>query len=1247
MTETYLKDSAYEKIFALDSLVYNADGQEIVDINGFAMFALNCVTANYVNRHIDIYPMLRVIEKQLMKQADSVQEKVLIQLSDYYGNLGLYRRAFETLELKPRPTDSLLRQRINLADFLKISESYANSKLTNDKGAYVNDKGAIIGRLCDLLIAQPLNGWYEEFDVKRAAYSSLEPMSTATKPENALRSATNNPIFSFLTRNSWVAPDTNNLFWEPGSFSRVAIEPRSKSQFIQLVQEARNNDSSSNRVNSAAIRALIDASYALDEDGLVAADVAVFNSLLYENTLVLSLYDESAYVVFIIKITPGNDVQLYGKRAYDIETMQLVSATGTSQIHLLITSRSGSGGFLDVELIDIDQVNTIFSSLELYHGGFTMLDLDADNALEIITTYATGERIVDCNQCPSPYISEIFDFDARAGKYLMVTKDTSGSELLAHTFSNMFGMGPLMIRSISKSLQGPNVYVLAEKVKQKGRGPATKDEIEALNRAYRSEFDILQETNDFVHAAALGKNMLNLFKQQYISTDTYPIFYLEVFEDLLRSLMSAGEFTQFHQVEEDQYYHRMIDTNSHSSAYNLNLKGIVYLHQGQYGNAYDCLLKSYLLKSDINPAGAGNLALYYSLVSDTISYYKYSLEAVNKAVESEINVAINLLHVAKSGVGKLDETEQLDYLIRAIKYARGSTKGEQVMSILQAAAQIAVNYNLPELGLKLLHQAIEFTTSIDWDQEGAYIMLLYSRCLEKMNKYKEATYTYKTTAKLAKGISKEAYITSCHELSKIYYNDKYPAEAFYYSQLAFDSVNSFRKTINELNHKFSFLVDKKEVVEWHFKLLLQKSQQPAGIFNALELWKMRSFVDAYKDKGIYKNIASEGQNHQIADQLQGLLNPSDLLIDFSINKKFSFAITMTRKDMHVSTLNVGSEEIRKLVNAVRQSMDVNNSESLEFIRDDKVNTTLRTSLASLYAALFGPVEIPPEIKRIIILPDESLYGIPWSALVIKEDGRFFLEKYEYSIFPSAAIAYSVLTHLPKPSASKSAVILACLNEITNADVQEAMPVLKTSFPNISFGKLSSGENEAKKVGESLKEQGHKINYLLDRYTMQTFKTSDPVKIATRGNLINEIRSANILHCITHGIFNLNDPMHSCLFVEFDNGNRTIKPKDLIDSDLSNLSMVSLSACQTGINNLMPGSEPIGFLRSFLGAGTSQILLTEWEVDDKTISSLFENFYKKIGEKEASTALNEAKLAIKRKYNHPYYWAGVTLYGSPH
>src|SRR5690348_10698598 len=46
LTRTLLKDSAFDRVFPLDSFIYQSAGAEIADINEFMGFSMDCVAAS-------------------------------------------------------------------------------------------------------------------------------------------------------------------------------------------------------------------------------------------------------------------------------------------------------------------------------------------------------------------------------------------------------------------------------------------------------------------------------------------------------------------------------------------------------------------------------------------------------------------------------------------------------------------------------------------------------------------------------------------------------------------------------------------------------------------------------------------------------------------------------------------------------------------------------------------------------------------------------------------------------------------------------------------------------------------------------------------------------------------------------------------------------------------------------------------------------------------------------------------------
>jgi CHAT domain-containing protein len=55
-------------------------------------------------------------------------------------------------------------------------------------------------------------------------------------------------------------------------------------------------------------------------------------------------------------------------------------------------------------------------------------------------------------------------------------------------------------------------------------------------------------------------------------------------------------------------------------------------------------------------------------------------------------------------------------------------------------------------------------------------------------------------------------------------------------------------------------------------------------------------------------------------------------------------------------------------------------------------------------------------------------------------------------------------------------------------------------------------------------------------------------------------------------------------------------------------LLTLSACETGINERQPGDELIGLVRSLLYAGAPSVVVSLWTVDDLSTRLLMERFY---------------------------------------
>ena len=98
--------------------------------------------------------------------------------------------------------------------------------------------------------------------------------------------------------------------------------------------------------------------------------------------------------------------------------------------------------------------------------------------------------------------------------------------------------------------------------------------------------------------------------------------------------------------------------------------------------------------------------------------------------------------------------------------------------------------------------------------------------------------------------------------------------------------------------------------------------------------------------------------------------------------------------------------------------------------------------------------------------------------------------------------------------------------------------------------------------------------------------------------------------------------------------------------LSNLNLVVLSACETGLGEITSGEGIYGLQRAFFVGGAETLVMSLWKVDDAATKDLMIEFYKeylKSGNRKASFTLAQRK--IKKKYKDPIYWGAFVMVGT--
>lgn len=131
-------------------------------------------------------------------------------------------------------------------------------------------------------------------------------------------------------------------------------------------------------------------------------------------------------------------------------------------------------------------------------------------------------------------------------------------------------------------------------------------------------------------------------------------------------------------------------------------------------------------------------------------------------------------------------------------------------------------------------------------------------------------------------------------------------------------------------------------------------------------------------------------------------------------------------------------------------------------------------------------------------------------------------------------------------------------------------------------------------------------------------------------MIAGVQGRSYVHFACHGSYDWDDPTTSGL--DLTNGRLTLAELQRGVVDLSNARLVTLSACETGITDVVKGSaeEYVGIPAGFLVAGVRCVVSSLWAVPDLSTALLKERFYRNHlkGGMDVAAAFREAQVWMR-------------------
>lgn len=400
---------------------------------------------------------------------------------------------------------------------------------------------------------------------------------------------------------------------------------------------------------------------------------------------------------------------------------------------------------------------------------------------------------------------------------------------------------------------------------------------------------------------------------------------------------------------------------------------------------------------------------------------------------------------------------------------------------------------------------------------------------------------------------------------------------------------------------------------------------------------------------------------------QQILDDNTVILTYSLGEKRSYLWLVSKNEMTSYQLPP-KKIIEDLVNKkVRPQLTNARTTKTNFV----TNTTELSNI------LLQPVLEKVGNKRIVVIGDGALQYVPFGALPDPRAEQYqpLLVNNDVVYLPSASTLQTIRNETQnRPPAPQTLAVLA--DPVFSADDPRLTqgpsrintppaPTQIIPAPPLLLATTRDSEElplGAQNLDRAARNARGNWNRLLGtrRESDTLLRLVPPTNSlalldfqANRENAIsNQLSQYRFIHWATHGFVNAEKPELSGIIMSLVDQNGAGKNGYLLLGDIFNLSfnadLVVLSACETGLGEVVQGEGLIGLTRGFMYAGTPRVVTSLWAVADEETATLMGNFYTKVLQqnKPPAEALRSAQLEMYRSKSWvaPYYWAAFTLQG---
>ena len=364
------------------------------------------------------------------------------------------------------------------------------------------------------------------------------------------------------------------------------------------------------------------------------------------------------------------------------------------------------------------------------------------------------------------------------------------------------------------------------------------------------------------------------------------------------------------------------------------------------------------------------------------------------------------------------------------------------------------------------------------------------------------------------------------------------------------------------------------------------------------------------------------------------LEASESLLSYSINDSVLHIFVVERDGVHWEEVPV-TFDLEEKVNTFLRLMNFNTVST-----DAKDNFSFFSEISNdLYNLLVKPVHKIVEGKNLIFIPDGVLSYLPFELLISSNDNGqsidyaglpYLLKEHPVSYAYSATIWTETLSH----GSSRQKDLIAFAPYYDMAARETIANPLRGQRESLT--PLPGARAEAETAAGIFKGKA-----LFD-------------KDASEANFKELAGDYRFIHLAMHTIIDDENPMFSKLVFTDTNGESgeddMLNTHEIYNLRL-NARLAVISSCNSGFGKLLKGEGIMSLARGFLYAGVPSIVMTFWEIEDKSGADIMKSFYSHLGKgKRTDEALRLARLEFIENSDmlrsHPYFWGGYVCIGNP-